>query len=242
MHRTLQGGVGRGQWNRRPDVLLVQRLLNEHAKGRYPRLVEDGVFGRKTEETIRRYQAEVLKASFADGVVSVHGGTIVKLLESGENPLPQPTPDKKPVPPPPVPTPADGPATPQTGSLTDAQYKGAAALLGCEPAVVHAVTEQECPLPAFDAQGRPRILYEPWWFSKFTHHLWDASHPRVTLAKHLRKPDGTIDILAEHRFPEGQYQRFYEAYGLDSSAALLATSWGNFRLWGSITEPPGTPR
>ncbi len=228
--RTPQFNVGPRQPNRADDVLSVQQLLNRHdVVGKFPRLMEDGIFGRKTAEAIYRYQMNVLKMNFPDEIVEVNGGTLKKLLETA----------------PPKHSPL-GPASPRPsspgtdlpsggnkeGNLTDAQYAAAAQRIGCEPAVIKAITVQECNGPAFDSQGRPVILFERWWFSSYTRHVWDKTNPNVTLAKHLRYPNGKINIKAEHSFTGGVYVCFDEAFRLDSHAALLSTSWGKFQIMG----------
>ena len=237
MKRDLVFNVGPGQPNRQDDVALLQTLLNEHAHGAFRRLQVDGLFGYETASAIERYQMHTLKMSFPDGVVSVLGPTLRKLLEPSAprfSLVPfRPAPD-------PVPGPGAGasgnspvdPGGQKVGDLTDAEYRSAAAQLGCEAAVVKALTTVECRGSAFDSLGRPKILFERVWFSRLTHHVWDKTNPNVSLAKHLHDSKGNELFSKEYGSPNLQYPRLGEAYHLDADAALQAASWGKFQLMG----------
>ncbi len=232
--RDLVFSVGPGQPNRQDDVAFVQKLLNEHAHGAFRRLQVDGLFGYETATAIEQYQRHTLKMSFPDGVVSVMGPTLRKLLEPVAPRFP-PVPFKPAPDPPPEPGSGGSPVDPggqKVGDLTDAEYRSAAAQLGCEAAVIKALTAVECNGPAFDSLGRPVILFERVWFSKLTHHVWDKTNPNASLPKHLRDPNGHALLNKEYGPPALQYPRLGEAYHLDADAALRAASWGKFQIMG----------
>ena len=241
MKRNLVFNVGPRQPNRRDDVAFVQTLLNEHGQGARRRLQVDGLFGYETASAIEHYQTRTLKMSFPDGVVSVTGPMLRKLLEPAAPRLP-------PVPLQPSPAPAPGPGAPVAGSspldaggqkvgdLTEAEYQQAATQLGCEAAVLKALTAVECRGSAFDSLGRPVILFERVWFSRLTHHVWDKTNPNVSIPKH---PKAKSERRKEYSCTGGQYARLGEAFRLAPSDALQAASWGKFQIMGTNYKQAG---
>lgn len=105
--------------------------------------------------------------------------------------------------------------------LTNTDYCRSADNLGCEVAAIKAVAEQESLGAGFDSQDRPVILFERHLFHKFTHGKYDKSHPGISSAT----PGGYGSSASQHG-------RFSEAFALDSSAAMKATSWGKFQILG----------
>jgi hypothetical protein len=82
---SIQKAVGHNSPNLYPDVMLVQKLLN-NALPAYPRLKaaiqplkEDGLCGAKTVDGIRRFQSIVMQFSTQDGVVEPNRNTWKKL-------------------------------------------------------------------------------------------------------------------------------------------------------------------
>jgi len=72
----LSGSVGKGGVNNEQDVLLVQKMLNEHVAALgLKRLKEDGLIGDRTIEAIFEYQEEVVESPNPDGRIDVGGGT-----------------------------------------------------------------------------------------------------------------------------------------------------------------------
>lgn len=71
----ISNAVGPGQPNLKPDVAVIQRLLNEHLYELIPLapLVVDGKFGSKTEWAIKLFQSRVLGLPNPDGSVVPHG-------------------------------------------------------------------------------------------------------------------------------------------------------------------------
>ena len=74
------------------------------------------------------------------------------------------------------------------------------------------------------ASRRPKILYEPHVFSRYTGHRFDASHPELS---YTQWRPGTYG-----RSGDPQYDRMLKAYALDGNAALKACSWGLGQLMG----------
>ena len=124
----------------------------------------------------------------------------------------------------PSPTVAGGTAvTASGGPLTDADYRRAAATLGCEAAAIRAVGDVESGgRTGFLPDGRPKILFESCWFSKLTRGQYDATHPDISTARWIRNYVGGA----------GEYDRLERAIQLDREAALKAASWGKFQILG----------
>lgn len=72
----IQGSVGRGGKNMKPDVTAVQQRLNDLMNPPRKRLVVDGLSGPRTEGMIADFQINVLKFSRADRRVDPAGKTI----------------------------------------------------------------------------------------------------------------------------------------------------------------------
>jgi hypothetical protein len=116
------------------------------------------------------------------------------------------------------------PASAQPPLISDADITAAANALGVEPAAIFAVSQVESGgRTGFDAQGRPKILFEARWFHKFTNGIYDGSHPN------LSQPtwDG-----AKKYYKDDQWARLKEAFALNAEAALKSASWGKFQVMG----------
>jgi hypothetical protein len=202
----LRDAVGPAQPNRSADVSTIQALLNRNQAFLIPMapLSIDGRFGPGTRAAIEAYQKRVMHMAQPDGVVSPGGPTLQSLLAHvGPVALAEPV----------VAAPAR--------VLRDAEYVEAARLLDCEVAVIQAVAQTESRRSAFDASGRPTILFERHVFSKETGGKYDARHPELS-----------------NRTP-GEYGRFADQYGrleraavLDRTAAYRSCSWGMFQIMG----------
>ena len=109
------------------------------------------------------------------------------------------------------------------GPPTEADYVRLAASLDVDAATLRAVVDLETPRarPAFDAEGRMIILFERQIFSRLTDGRYDASHPEIS----ARSAGG-------YKTGEREYARLAEAFALDPTTALAATSWGRFQLLG----------
>ncbi|TFU03708.1 DUF3380 domain-containing protein [Polymorphobacter arshaanensis] len=204
--------VGRGQPNKATDVKLVQQLLNYCVKAlALPPLAETGVLDPATEAAILAFQGKIVKLAKPDGVISPGRNTIKKLVSEARIVPPAPSPA----------TPAPSPA--EDAAANDAQIAAAAKLIGCEVAAVKAVTMTEVGIRgAFDALGRPMILFERHYFSRLTGHRFDAAHPDIS----NQKSGGYGKFSA-------QYAKLDRAIALDRHAALQSASWGAFQIMGA---------
>lgn len=128
--------------------------------------------------------------------------------------------------------------TPKRGTLTEQEIREAARGLGCHPAALAAVAEVESgPRGAFDAEGRPTILYERHVF----HRLTEGRHDDATL-----RFDGRLYLLSDPS-PGGyglyahQYLKLEAARAIAPAAALMACSWGLFQIVGENHRLAGYP-
>lgn len=116
-------------------------------------------------------------------------------------------------------------------TLVELDFQNAARALRCAVAAVKAVCEVEAPEGGFDADGRPRILFEGHKFSAATGGRYDRSHPTLsyptwTRAHYARGPTADARNAGEH-------QRLQAAALLDRPAALASASWGKFQILGA---------
>jgi len=140
------------------------------------------------------------------------------------------------VPPPPAPTAAltldrlrQRDATRLNGEQIDALAFG----LGVEAAAIRAVIRVETAADGGFEEGRPRILFEPTAFSRLTGGRFDASHPALSQATLARADLG--------RTQADRWAKLADAFALDQSAALAATSWGLFQTAGYHFAACGYP-
>ncbi|HVY47096.1 MAG TPA: N-acetylmuramidase domain-containing protein, partial [Minicystis sp.] len=117
---------------------------------------------------------------------------------------------------------------PESGAalpLGPGDIEAAAQRLNVDTPAVYAVTEVEAHGAGFDAQKRPKILFEPARFHDYTHHRFDASHPELscTYSSPRRR--------ASYR--KDQWDVLHAAFLLDPDNAVKATSWGMFQVLGA---------
>jgi murein DD-endopeptidase MepM/ murein hydrolase activator NlpD len=161
-------------------------------------------------------------------------------LPSATPNAPTPQPPKPPQPSTPTPEPGPSPqggGPPATGpwtlptsgaarKLASSDFVAAANSLGCETAAVRAVAEVESGgRTGFDAQKRPKILFEIHLFRENTKHKYDVSHP------HLSAPYKSPRRRASYK--KDQWVVIREAFALDPDAAVKSASWGMFQVLGS---------
>ena len=205
---TLSNPVGKNQVNSHGDVMLVQRLLNQHVDATGQTLEEDGGYGAGTLAAIVSYQTAVMHIRVPDGVITPNGPTFAHLVQSSV------APDAV--------SPLLQPQSMPPHALTPANFAAAASRLQCEPAVIQAVAVVETGVQgAFDLQGRPTVLFERHVFSELTGGAYDAAYP---------------DISDRHAGGYGtfssQYSRLQRAAALNLEAALKSASWGAFQIMG----------
>jgi hypothetical protein len=103
--------------------------------------------------------------------------------------------------------------------------------LGVEPAAVKAVTDVEAGGNGFLSDGRPKILFENYWFWKLTNGAYGSC----------------MDISCDHwdrswyKGGAAEYDRLNAAYSKDSAAALQSASWGAFQVMGFNYNSVGYP-
>jgi len=128
---------------------------------------------------------------------------------------------------------------PQSGAalrLVEDDFVRAARELGVETAAIHAVASVESGgRTGFDAKKRPKILFEPAHFHKFTHGRYDKSHPHISIGG--KGPAVRRAIRATYR--RDQWGQMHEAFALDPVAALQSASWGMFQVLGSNSRMCG---
>lgn len=111
--------------------------------------------------------------------------------------------------------------------LSDADYATAAKRNNVEVAAIKAVAQVESGgRRGFDAQGRPKVLFEAHHFGPLTQGRFNKTHPHLAC--------GARETAKSRRYyPWDQYERLREALVLDVDAALKAASWGKFQVLGS---------
>jgi hypothetical protein len=214
---VISASVGDGGKNIEADVKTVQNLLTRHVMWLVP-LMAPAVTGKVDVGTvmcIRQFQDTAAALLHPDGVVSPHGFTIKQLAR----PM---------IPPPSHPIFTQSKFTPAPGGLTKADFDAAAKTLGCESAAIQAVAQVETQQAAFDALGRPTILYERHYFSGFTKDAYDATHPDIS-----NPVSGGYGLFS------AQYPKLHRAAVLDETAALKSASWGAFQIMGANFQEAG---
>ena len=95
--------------------------------------------------------------------------------------------------------------------------------LGCTVPAIRAVAEVESAGSGFQADGRPKILFEAHIFSARTKRRFDASHPDLSSPSWNR---------ALYKGGAAEWGRLNRAIALDARAALESASWGAFQIMG----------
>jgi hypothetical protein len=113
---------------------------------------------------------------------------------------------------------------PKAPHLGDLDFENAATEFGIDADIIRAVAKVESGgRTGFDAQGRPKILFEAQWFHKFTKGAFDSTHPQVS------QPSWE---LGKKYYVLDQWVRLAEAIPLDRESALKSASWGVFQVMG----------
>jgi N-acetylmuramidase len=224
-NQTLSAAVGPGQPNVSADVVTVQQLLNGHTDVTGQTLETDGNFGQQTLAGIVAYQSAVMNMPVPDGILSPNGPTFAKLVASAPASSSAASGSV-----PALLQPQDMPSS----VLQAADFAAAAGVLQCEVAAIQAVATVETGAQgAFDAQGRPTILFERHYFSRLTGGAYDATNPDISNTV----PGGYGPFSA-------QYPKMIRAATLDPNggtldAALRSASWGMFQIMGDNFKGAG---
>lgn len=110
--------------------------------------------------------------------------------------------------------------------LTDQDLPRIGAAIGVGEDILHAVMDVEAPKSGFDAEGRPRILFEP-------HIFYRELGPGAKRDEAVRQGLAYASWKAGAYGPEsGQYGKLARAMAIDANAALRACSWGRGQIMG----------
>ena len=108
--------------------------------------------------------------------------------------------------------------------LTEEDYQYAASIIGCEVAVIKAVSFVESGgRSGFLKDGKtPKILFEGHWFHKLTKGRFTTpENANISYPRWIRK-----------YYNQDQHKRLQKAVELDRDAALKSASWGKFQIMG----------
>ncbi len=104
------------------------------------------------------------------------------------------------------------------------------ALIGVGEDEIHAILDVESSGLGFDAQGRPKALYEP-------HVAFRNSSGSVR--ERLVTSDLAYPKWGQHPYPKDSYLRIRAAQAIDETVALKATSWGLGQILGENFKAAG---
>ena len=109
--------------------------------------------------------------------------------------------------------------------LTEKDFADAAAIIGCEEAVVKAVAEVESGRRGgFCPDDFPVTLFEGHVFHRYTDGLYSEKNPDISHQK------WTTEFYGKTWYEERN--RLDRAIRLDRTAALMSASWGRFQIMG----------
>jgi hypothetical protein len=115
--------------------------------------------------------------------------------------------------------------------VTEADYDRVAKMIGCETRALKAVVMVEAAGGGFLPSGRPKILFEAHWFSDFTGHKYNDSHPEIS--SRSWNPD-------LYDGGEQEWDRMEKAMALNRSFAIQSASYGLPQIMGAYAnEMPG---
>lgn len=117
--------------------------------------------------------------------------------------------------------------------LTRQDLADACAALGCDEAALKAVIEVEAAGKGFDAQGRPKILFEPHIFERELNKLGypdDGEHVQWARSAGVASPKWNKALYP--RDADGRWRQLETACQLSREAALKATSFGMPQICG----------
>lgn len=109
-------------------------------------------------------------------------------------------------------------------TLTDQDFRDAAAALGCEVAAIRAVCQVEAPKGGFNPDGTPATLFEGHKFYKYTAGKFAVKAPDLCFKVWTRAHYG--------KTWQQEQARLQRAMALDREAALKSASWGKFQIMG----------
>lgn len=109
-------------------------------------------------------------------------------------------------------------------TLTEQDFRDAAAELRCDVPAIKAVCEVESPKGGFNPDDTLTSLFEAHKFAKYTGGRFNASHPNLSSPTWNRTLYG--------KTWQAERARLLAAVELDSVAAIMSTSFGRFQIMG----------
>lgn len=109
-------------------------------------------------------------------------------------------------------------------TLVPSDYTDDAARLNCSVAAILAVFEVESSGKGFYSDGVPKTLFEGHVFHRLTKGKFSVSHPHLSYPTWTKKWYGKTEAA--------ERTRLAEASALDSTAALMSSSWGLPQIMG----------
>lgn len=202
----IKNSVGKGGKNDPADVEIIRTLLVRHRQWIDDDLRQKALTEDILAASLRKFQENACALARPDGRVDPNGFTMRRLTMTH------------------IPRPRHKVFLNQCWSagpsLTDADFRAAAATLGCEKEAIQAVAIVETRREASDELGRPTILFERHKFRSFTFGTYNATHAD------LSGPQGNYGRFSE------QYNKLRRAAMLNEEAALKSASWGAFQIMG----------
>lgn len=191
-----------------PDVGKLQQALIQSGY----KLSADGVYGRNTEEAVRKYQSSI--GLISDGIAGPKTLSAIFEKETLPAPIREVLPQDS------VSTvPFSGPAI----RMSESDIAAAAELINVKPNRIKTICAVEVgPQGAFDTLNRPTILYERHYFHRLTKGIYSAAHPDISNST----PGGYGSFST-------QYPKLLRAVELNRTAALSSASWGLFQVMGA---------
>lgn len=107
--------------------------------------------------------------------------------------------------------------------ISENKIREIAKSLDVDSAAIKAVISVESAGDGMLKDGRPKILFEGHWFSKFTGGAHDETHPEISYSKWDRK---------KYKGGAKEWDRLEEAKQLNKIAAWKSASWGAFQIMG----------
>ncbi|WP_395611094.1 N-acetylmuramidase family protein [Pseudomonas sp. B22129] len=216
--------------NNPADVRNIQHLFNLIKSASDLPLVEDGLSGPKLVQRITAYQVARLKAKNPDGVIDANGQTFKSLVEDagkagsgGQAPIKAGGDQKQWL----TEVTCDGGVT-----LTDADFKNAAAVLGNGISVnlikAFAIVESGG-RSGFGPAKLPVIAFEGHTFRKYTGQRYDKAYPLLSYPYLVKAGP---QWKANNKDQATAWRTLADAFKLDPEAALKSASYGMFQIMG----------
>jgi hypothetical protein len=104
---------------------------------------------------------------------------------------------------------------PSPTRLTAADFAAVVASIGIDPILLQTIAKVEAKSAGYLPDGRPNILFEAHVLGRITGHMFNASHPTVSVQRRDKR---------HYHGNAGEYPRLQEAMALDETTALQSAS------------------